>query len=98
MYPVAIWLSSILQEEWWGHPKNGVVVGHSMFAKLSYPVKIAKVINKKKKKKQNKNEPKEKTKQKQQQTRGAWRGNSKFIWNFWTYLISVVLPVCIHVY
>ena len=52
-----------------------------MFAKLSYPVKIAKVINKKKKK-QNKNEPKEKTKQKQQQTRGAWRGNSKFIWNF----------------
>ena len=52
-----------------------------MFAKLSYPVKIAKVINNNKKK-QNKNEPKEKTKQKQQQTRGAWRGNSKFIWNF----------------
>ena len=68
MYPVAIWLSSILQEEWWGHPKNGVVVGHSMFAKLSYPVKIAKVINKKKKKnrtkmnqrkKQNKNNNKQ---------------------------------------
>ena len=49
MYPVTIWISLILQEEWWGHPKNGVVVGHSMFAKLSYPVKIAKVINKKKK-------------------------------------------------
>ena len=68
MYPVAIWISSILQEEWWGHPKNGVVVGHSMFAKLSYPVKIAKVKNKKKKKnrtkmnqrkKQNKNNNKQ---------------------------------------
>ena len=67
MYPVTIWLSLILQEEWWGHPKNGVVVGHSMFAKLSYPVKIAKVINYKKKnrtkmnqrKKQNKNNNKQ---------------------------------------
>ena len=68
MYPVTIWISLILQEEWWGHPKNGVVVGHSMFAKLSYPVKIAKVINKKKKKnrtkmnqrkKQNKNNNKQ---------------------------------------